>query len=161
MRAEDQPPGDFENRPPANISFVVRTMKQQVSQEVPFKVSSSGGGFDPNKLFVLVDLNIVGDSTVRHAKLRELAARVIAAGRKVSPADPQIASLSDDPEGLDRLARALEISGAVSIPPDTYEVTAVYTAMGGGTLTSEPAHFVVFDAESPAVASQPKSELPK
>ena len=161
VRAEDQEPGDFESRPPANISFVVRTIKQQASQEVPFRVSSSGGGFDPNKRFVLVDLNIVGDSTVRHAKLRELAASVIAAGRKVNPADPDLVSLSHDPEGLDRLARAWDMSGVACIPPGTYEITAVYTAKGGGTLTSKPAHFVVFDAKNPTVANQPKRELPK
>ena len=50
--------------------------------------------------------------------------------------------------------------GAVRIPPGTYEITAVYTAKGGGTLTSDPAHFVVFDADYP-VANQPKRELPK
>jgi hypothetical protein len=156
VHADDQAPGDFENRPPANISFVVRIIKQQALQDVPFKVSSSGGGFEPNKRFVLVDLNIVGDSTVRHAKLRKLAARMIAAARKEWPADPDVAAFSDDPEGPDRLARGMEMAGAVCIPPGTYEITAVYTAMGGGTLTSEPAHFVVFDADYPKVANQPK-----
>jgi hypothetical protein len=95
VRAENQAPGYFENRPPANVSIVVRSVDQHGSHEVPFKVYSSGGGLDPQKLCVFVDLDILADPIARHVKLRELAARMMAADRKKRGTDSNGSSMLD------------------------------------------------------------------
>jgi hypothetical protein len=129
--------------PPANISFAVRNMK---GEAVPFKICSSGGGFDRGRLYAFMDLDIIGDPAVHSAKLREVAARMLGKGSKEAAPD----RLWENPELVDRGAQVLEQAMGVYTPPGTYEVTAEYRSKSGETVVSEAARFVVFDPGDPA-----------
>jgi hypothetical protein len=114
-------------------------------------VYSSGGGLDPQRLFLMVELDIIVDPALREAKFRELAGRIVAAARGTG------SQVAQGPDAADRLARTLETAGAVYIPPGEYELTALYRSPGK-TLTSAPARFTVFEAEYPLAHAHPAAK---
>lgn len=159
VRAENQASGYFDNRPPPSLRFVVQRVDRESSPEVPFKITSTGGGMDSGRLVRSVDLDIVGDLTVRSSKFREYAVQFMASA---PPPDPAVTALMGGPEViLDGFSRYLEASGAVYIPPGEYIITAFHTPREGAVKSSQPAHFVVFEAKFPIPVDRARRELPK
>ena len=145
----------FENKLTPNVTFIVRSVSQQGSRDVPFKIYSSGGGPQHNGLELFVQLDIIGDATVHSAKLRDYAVQNIAAERRAAlPKTSQTASIIM--ANPDAFAKMLEMLGLAYIQPGEYEITVVYTPKEGAILTSEPANFVVFEKDPPLLNGSPK-----
>jgi len=152
IRALNQHPEFFANRPPPNITLALRRVlpgggpgpTPAEANAVPFRVNSSGGGKDLAVYFVNVDLDMLEEKTVRLRKAGQFVEWMLAQ----SPDDAR-SHLLATPVARQRLIEHFEES-YINNPPGDYEITARYTPTTpenwNGTLVSAPARLRVVDA---------------
>lgn len=148
IRALNQHPEFFANRPPPNIEITLRRVLPNglpdSGEAMPFRVNSSGGGKDLEVYFVNVDLDMLEEKAVRLRKAGQFVEWMLAQ----FPADAQSRLLAA-PAGRQRLIEHFEES-YINNPPGDYEITARYTPTTAenwkGTLVSAPARLRVVNA---------------
>jgi hypothetical protein len=147
VKAENQAPGYFSARPPANVALRVRLLRPQGPQEVSVRVYSSGLGKNLNTYFVNADLDIIADQAEHDAKFREFVSRIMERAKQESP--EQAARLLG-PQSIDAMTRYLAETDLAYIHPGEYEITAYYTPTTAdhwrGRLVSKPARITVYEA---------------
>ena len=148
VKAENQAPGYFSARPPANVTFRVRLLRPQGPQEVSVRVYSSGLGKNLNVYFVDADLDIVADQAERDLKFREFVSRIIERAKQESP---ELAARLLGPQSIEAMTRYISETDLAYIHPGEYEITAYYTPTTAdhwrGRLVSKPARVTVYEAE--------------
>src|SRR5690242_5742603 len=148
IRALNQHPEYFANRPPPNIEITLRRVlpggRSDSGEAMPFRVNSPGGGKDLEVYFVNVDLDMLEEKAVRLQKAGQFVEWMLAQ----TPADAQSRLLAA-PAGRQRLIEHFEES-YINNPPGDYEITARYTPTTlenwKGTLVSAPARLRVVNA---------------
>jgi|SRR5579859_2589339 len=156
IRALNQHPEFFSNRPPPNIEITLRRVLPNggadsesgdgngSKNDMPFRVNSSGGGKNLEVYFVNVDLDMLEEKSVRLQKAEKFVAWMLAQ----SPDDAQ-SHLLATPAARQRLIEHFEES-YINNPPGDYEITARYTPTTpenwSGTLVSAPVKLRVVNA---------------
>ena len=153
VQAVNQHPDYFKNRPPANITLVVRRLTQQGARDVSFTITSSGGGQDLSLHYRNADLDIIADTAVREAKFREFASSIMARAVQEPSATPDAVARLTRPGTIDNFVRYFEASNMAYIAPGEYEITAFYAPTTPdhwrGRVVSRPIRITVFDAPYP------------
>ncbi len=148
IRALNQHPEFFANRPPPNIEITLRRVlpggRPDSGEAMPFRVNSPGGGKDLEVYFVNVDLDMLEEKVVRLQKAGKFVEWMLAQ----SPDDAR-SHLLETPAARQRLIEHFEES-YVNNPPGDYEITARYTPTTPdnwkGTLVSAPVRLRVVSA---------------
>jgi len=151
IRALNQHPEFFANRPPPNITLTlhrvlpggVHSSGPGSMEDMPFRVNSSGGGKDLTVYFVNIDLDMLEERTVRLQRAAQFVDWMLAQ-------TPDARShLLETPAARQRLIEHFEES-YTNNPPGDYEITARYTPTTPGnwkgTLVSAPGRLRVVDA---------------
>lgn len=152
IRALNQHPEYFANRPPPNIALTLHRVLRDgrpgdgpaSRKAMPFRVNSPGGGKDLAVYFVNVDLDMLEERTVRLQRAAQFVDWMIAQ----APADAR-SHMLETSSAKQRLIEHFEES-YINNPPGDYEITARYTPTTPenwkGTLVSAPARLRVVDA---------------
>jgi len=147
IRALNQHPEYFANRPPPNITLTLHRVlpggRPGSMEDMPFRVNSSGGGKDLAVYFVNVDLDMLEERTVRLQRAEQFI------GWMLAQSPDARSHLLATTAGKQRLVEHFEES-YINNPPGDYEITARYTPTTAenwkGTLVSAPARLRVVNA---------------
>jgi hypothetical protein len=141
IQALNQHPDYFKERPPANITLSVRRVWARGGEEVPFRVSSSGGGKDLTVYYVQADIDVLEEKEVRLKRAEQLVEWMAAQA-------PEGSRLLESAGGKSRMAALFE-EQYVNTPPGEYEFIARYAPTTQdnwrGSLVSAPIRIKVVD----------------
>lgn len=142
IQALNQHPDYFKERPPANITLSVRRIRAGGGDEVPIRVSSSGGGKDITLHYVQADIDMLEEKEVRLKRVRQFVEWMAA-----QPGASR-SRLLEEPDGKSRMAALFE-EQYINNPPGEYEFLARYAPTTPdnwrGSLVSAPFRIKVVD----------------